>query len=69
MEPGQRFEIINVVFAPPVSMQTKEFYLYMYMYKESLLLGEPLIPLGFYLRQGMPPLKETFLYVCYIKNY
>lgn len=50
MEPGQRFEIINIVFAPPVSMQTKEFYLYMYMYKESLLLGEPLIPLGFYLR-------------------
>lgn len=48
MEPGQRFEIINVVFAPPVSMQTKEFYLYMYI--ESLLLGEPIIPLGFYLR-------------------
>lgn len=50
MEPSQRFEIINVVFAPPVSMQTNEFFLYMYMYIESLLLGEPLIPLRFYLR-------------------
>lgn len=50
MEPSQSFEIINVVFAPPVSMQTNEFFLYMYMYIESLLLGEPLIPLRFYLR-------------------
>lgn len=35
MEPCQRFEIINVVFAPLVSMQTNEFFLvHVHVYRE-----------------------------------